>query len=115
MSFGSGTANFDPRTHFRGIAGYKINMNSDWTVTPSVLLKYVANSPMSLEGSAVFEFKEWIWLGASYRHTDAVVGMIGLSISKRFKFGYSYDFNISRFNNYSAGGHEVILGLMFGR
>ena len=115
VSFGSGTANFDPRNHFRFVAGYKFEMNRDWDVTPSLLMKYVQNAPLSIEGSAIFDYKNWLWFGASYRSTDAVVAMIGLTISERFKFGYSFDYNVSRFNKYSAGGHELVLGLMFGR
>jgi len=115
VSFGSGTANFDPRTHLKGTAGYKFQMNRDWSATPSVLVKYIQNAPLSFEGSAVFEYKNWVWFGLSYRNTDAVIAMVGLNISERFKFGYSFDYNVSRFNKYSAGGHEVVLGLMLGK
>ena len=45
----------------------------------------------------------------------ALIAMVGMNISQRFKVGYSYDFSISRFNNYSSGGHELTLGLMLGR
>jgi hypothetical protein len=38
-----------------------------------------------------------------------------LNISNRFKLGYSFDFSISKFKNYSSGGHELVLGLMLGR
>jgi hypothetical protein len=41
--------------------------------------------------------------------------MAGLNINNKFKFGYSYDFSLSRFNNLSSGGHEIVLGLMLGR
>ena len=30
-----------------------------------------------------------------YRHTDALIAMVGMNISQRFKVGYSYDFSIS--------------------
>lgn len=115
VEFGSGTANFDPRMHFNFTAGYRFNLTNDWTLMPSALVKYMDIAPPAIEGSVQFEYKEWLWFGASYRHTDAVVGMIGCNISDRFKIGYSYDFSISEFNNYSSGGHEVVLGLMIGR
>ena len=115
VSFGSGTANFDPQTHLRAIAGYKFQMNRDWTVTPSILVKYVKNAPVSLEGSAMLEYGNWIWFGVSYRNTDAVIGLVGMTLGEKFKFGYSYDFNVSRFNKNSVGGHELVLGFMFGR
>ena len=115
VEFGSGTANFNTQMHFNATGGVKFPLNENLTLMPAVLVKFMNPAPVSLEGSVLLEYKEWLWMGVSYRHTDAVIGMVGLNISNRFKFGYSYDFSISRFNDYSAGGHEIVLGLMLGR
>lgn len=115
VKFGSGTANFDPNMHFNIMAGYRFDLNDNLTLMPSALVKIMSPAPVAVEGSLQFEYKEWLWFGASYRHTDAVVAMLGCSISERFKFGYSFDFSLSKFNNYTAGGHELILGIMLGR
>lgn len=115
IRIGSNTVHVDPRMHFNITAGYKFDLNNNLTLTPSVLAKYIYPSPLSIEGSVVFEYKEWLWYGLSYRNTDAVIGMVGLNVSQRFKFGYSFDFSVSRFNQYSSGGHEVVLGIMLGR
>jgi type IX secretion system PorP/SprF family membrane protein len=115
ISFGSGTANFDPQFHFNFTAGYRFDLTDEWTFMPSLLMKLMPPAPTSIEGSLQFEYKRWLWFAASYRHQDAIVGMLGCNLSERFKIGYSYDFSITEFNNYSSGGHEVILGLMLGR
>lgn len=115
VRFGQGTANFDPRIHLNFTGGYRFNLTDTWTMMPSVLVKFMTPAPMTIEGSLQFEYKEWLWFAASYRHTDAIVGMLGCNLSKKFKVGYSYDFSISEFNNYSSGGHELVLGLMIGR
>jgi len=115
VSFGSGTANFDPNMHFEATAGYKFRINDNLTLMPSVLGKYMAPAPVSIEGTLQLEYKEWLWFGAGYRHTDAVVLMLGGNISEKFKFGYSFDYSLSQFNKYSVGGHEIVLGLMLGR
>jgi len=115
VQFGKGTANFDPQMHFNFMAGYRFNLNQDWTIMPSVLLKYMTPAPMSIEGSLQFEYQRWLWFGASYRHTDAIVAMLGCNLNAKFKLGYSYDFSLTPFNNYTSGGHEIILGLMIGR
>lgn len=115
VEFGSGTANFNTQMHFNATGGVKFPLNENLTLMPAVLVKFMNPAPVSVEGSVQLEYKEWLWMGVSYRHTDAVIGMVGLNISNRFKFGYSYDFSISRFNDYSAGGHEIVLGLMLGR
>lgn len=115
VEFGTGTANFNSQMHFNATAGMKFPLNENLTLTPAVLVKYMSPSPVSVEGSLQLEYKEWLWMGTSYRHKDAIVGMVGLNISDRFKFGYSYDFSLSRFNDFSGGGHEIVLGLMLGR
>lgn len=115
VKFGNVATTFDPNMHFQATAGVKLPVSQDMTLMPAFLVKYTQAAPVSIEGSLLFEYKEWLWLGASFRNQDAVVAMAGLNISERFKFGYSYDFNISKMRNYSAGGHELVLGLMLGR
>lgn len=115
VSFGTGTANFSPSIHANITGGYKINVTPDFVLTPAVLVKYMSPAPLSIEGTIQAEFKERFWMGVSYRNTDAVVGMVGLTISNMFKFGYSFDYSISKFNKYSQGGHELVLGIMLGR
>lgn len=115
VSFGTGIANFDPQMHFNFMAGYRFELTDEWTLMPSALVKFMAPAPTSLEGSLQFEYKRWLWFAASYRHNDAIIGMLGCNLSERFKLGYSFDFSTTEFNNYSSGGHEVILGLMLGR
>lgn len=115
VAFGSGTANFDPNMHFMLTAGYKFPITENLTLMPALIGKYMTPAPLSIEGSLQLEYKEWLWTAFSYRHTDAVVIMVGGNISERFKFGYSFDYSLSEFNNYTKGGHEIILGLMLGR
>ena len=115
VEFGSGTANFNPQIHYQVITGYKIKAGENWSITPSVLAKYMNPAPISIDANLQAEYNEWLWFGLGYRHTDAVIGMLGMNISERFKFGYSYDFSLSKFNNFTSGGHELTLGIMLGR
>ena len=115
VQFGNVQTYFDPRVYFQGTAGYKFPISDNLTLMPSVLAKYVASAPISIDGNLQLEYKEWLWFGLGYRNTDALIGMAGMNISEKFKIGYSYDFNVSRFNDYSSGGHELVLGLMLGR
>lgn len=115
VQFGQGTANFNPQIHFNLIGGYKISLNENFTLTPGFLLKYMKPAPISIDGTVQLEYKKWLWLTLGYRHTDALIVMAGMNVSDRFKVGYSYDYSVSRFNNFSSGGHELTLGLMLGR
>ena len=115
VEFGQGTANFDPQMHYSILGGYKITLTDQLTLTPGFLIKYMSPAPLSIDGNLQLEYNNWLWMTIGYRHTDAVIAMVGMNISERFKFGYSYDFSVSRFNSYSSGGHELTLGLMLGR
>ncbi len=112
VTFGAGTANFDPKIHFNITGGIKLPISTDLTISPAFLVKYMNPTKPSIESTAQLEYKEWLWTAISYRHKDAIIGMFGMNISDRFKIGYSYDFSINQFTNYSSGGHELILGIM---
>jgi type IX secretion system PorP/SprF family membrane protein len=115
VKFGSGSAYFEPRTTLYLTGGYKFNVNENLTLTPAVLTKYVRSAPWSVETTLMLEYQEWMWGGLSYRHTDAIVVMVGMNINQKIKLGYSYDYSLSQFNKVSSGGHELVLGLMLGR
>ena len=115
VNFGSASANFNPQMYLNATGGVKLHASTNFTITPAFIVKYMSPAPISIEGTLQFEYKEWLWAGVSYRNADAVVGMVGLNINRKIKFGYSYDYNISRMNQYSSGGHELVLGIMLGR
>ncbi len=115
VKFGNTNVYFAPEMHFYGMAGYKFQLNDNLTLTPAVLAKYVSPAPASLDFTAQLEYRESMWFGLSYRNADAIIAMAGMNINRRFKFGYSYDFTVSRLADYNIGGHELVLGLMLGR
>lgn len=112
VTFGRSSSNFDTRIHYTMMGGIKLNLTSKFTLTPSILVKYMNPAPPSVDITAQLEYDEWIWTALSYRNQDALVGMVGLNLSKRFKLAYSYDAGVSRLNRYNTGSHEVILGIM---
>lgn len=113
VMFGNRNINFDPAMHFFVSGGYSFHLNNQWGMTPAFLVKYVKAAPVSYDLSTLFDYQDRFWFGFSYRNEDAIVGMFGATFSNRFKAGYSYDFNINRFNRNSIGGHELVLGFMF--
>jgi type IX secretion system PorP/SprF family membrane protein len=114
VKFGNPNLVLEPRMHMFASAGYRFHLNNRVTLTPAMLVKYVKAAPVSVEGSVQMEFNDLFWFGFSYRHQDAVVGMVGATISEVFRIGYSYDLSISRMINYNSGGHEVVLSFLIG-
>ncbi len=107
--------NFDLKPHHFITAGYHIPVSSEFTLTPSVLAKFMSPAPLSLDITMIGTYDKWIWGGFTYRHQDAIIGMLGMNINDMFKFGYSYDLSISKMASFNRGGHEIVLGLTLGK
>ncbi len=114
VKFGGDKTDFDLRVHHFITAEYKVPINPKLSVTPSVVVKFMKPAPVSVDGTVIFTYDRMIWGGVSFRNGDALIGLVGLNLSKRFKFGYSYDFTVSKLRTYNRGGHEIVLGLMLG-
>jgi type IX secretion system PorP/SprF family membrane protein len=115
VKFGSGATNVQPDMYYQFIGGYHIPVSSKLKLTSSFLMKFITSNNLSWEGNVIAEFNDRIWGGLSYRNSKTMVAMAGITISNRFKFGYSYDFDFAKLRSFSRGGHEIILGIMLGR
>jgi type IX secretion system PorP/SprF family membrane protein len=102
------------RPHYFLTGGYVFNMGLYHKFKPTFLVKAVQGAPASFDVTANFLFYEKFWLGAMYRHTDAVGALAQYHITNDFTIGYAYDYPLSTLNNYSGGSHEIMLGFDFG-
>ena len=78
-------------------------------VKPSFLLKYSAKNPLQVDANLSFILADLIWVGASYRIEDALVGLVKLQISEQLRLGYTYDYSLSRLGKFNNGSHEIVL------
>lgn len=89
-------------------AGYLFPVGESFAIEPSVMTRYMFNSPFSFDGNVRFILKDKYWLGASYRMNDAVSIMIGADLGV-MDFGYSYDLGMSGLASYNNGSHEIFV------
>lgn len=99
--------------HYYAMIGYKIKVKKDYEITPSVLVKYNEPAPVQMEYSLRITYKDWIWLGSSYRDQDAVAAMVGVKLMKKLNVAYAYDFPMSNIRKYQSGSHEICLSYNF--
>ncbi|PMD98553.1 hypothetical protein BWI97_05200 [Siphonobacter sp. BAB-5405] len=113
----TGTANYEwlgrLYNHYFLTAGYRFEVDPDWAILPSVLVKSVRPLPLSFDINAKVAYQDRIWMGLSYRHQDAIVGLLGFNVNYKLNIGYSYDFTQSSVRMVSRGTHEIVVGLMF--
>jgi type IX secretion system PorP/SprF family membrane protein len=99
--------------HYFITGGYIYELNSDFDIEPSFLLKYVKPTPLQYEFTARGIYKDMAWLGVSYRKSDAINLLLGVTLQQNLSVGYSYDITQSDLSNYSSGTHEIMLSVKF--
>lgn len=98
--------------HYMAMGSYTFHVG-DFGLMPNLLVKYVAPVPVQFDAGLRVDWRDDIWLGASYRHDDAVSFMGGFAYKDYLMVGYSYDMSTSNLRNYSDGTHELMVGVRF--
>jgi type IX secretion system PorP/SprF family membrane protein len=108
-SFDSPSQNAFYQRHFNLMAGYVYKYNTVLLIKPSILFKYAAHAPASLDINLSAQFLNQFWVGALYRVHDA----IGFNASYIFNdfctIGYAYDFPINGKLVSQWGSHEFVV------
>ncbi len=99
---------FQMARHYYVMAGYKFVVTPEFDVTPSILTKSDASSTQ-IDVNVLARFNKLVFIGVSYRLTDAIPLMAGVEWNG-FKLGYAYDVTLSNIKTYSNGTHELMLG-----
>lgn len=90
-------------------AGYVVDLDRDWKLKPSTMIKYAFNAPMSVDINLNVNYMNKLEGGISYRYDDAISGMINYRITPNLRIGYAYDYITSDIKVAASGSHEFIL------
>ncbi|MFZ4523532.1 MAG: type IX secretion system membrane protein PorP/SprF [Bacteroidales bacterium] len=101
------------RRNFYGMAGGAIPVSTNLEFIPSILVKYLPNTPLQADFNASFLISNLLTLGAAYRTEEALAFMIQVNVGKGFAIGYSYDIWFNVLKSYNSGSHEIRLGYEF--
>lgn len=101
--------------HYFATAGYRVPLNDNLTLVPSIVFKAVSPAPVQVDLNTKLKYKELAWVGASYRNKDAMVAMAGVTLKEHWDIAYAYDFTVSEMKNYSSGSHEIMIGYRLAR
>lgn len=100
-------------SHFFVNAGYIYDINDDFSLQPSVFVKYVSPAPVQFEGTLKVVYQDKLWLAGTYRDKDAITASLGYLINNSFTIAYGYDFTTTNLRNYNNGTHELMVGIRF--
>lgn len=101
----------EERIHYYGLAGYVFDLSRDVKFKPSTLVKMVAGAPLAVDVNANFLFYDKLTLGASYRWSAALSGLVGFQVSDGMLIGFAYDRESTDLGNatYNDGTYELFI------
>jgi len=113
LSFTTDPAYSQGKTVPHGFAtvGYKFSIDETISAIPSVMVKSVRPTALSVDANLKVSFSDRFWLGGSYRKDDSYSALAGFNFSKLVNVTYSYDFTTSALSAVSSGSHEIVLGI----
>ena len=107
------------RRSYTAHAFYRWDALRQLAIRPSAVVRSDARQTQ-IELSALFEYNENIFAGASFRgytaaSRDAVVLIAGLRLNEQTTLGYAYDLTLSGLRQASDGSHELLINYRLGR
>lgn len=113
-SLGSSSIESKLIRHYYAQAGYIIHLSEALKLQPSLLLKSISGV-QSIEMSSLFLLQK-LWFGASYRTSDALIGLVGFNIfpDNSLKLGYNIDLSVINASGKSQTSHEIYLSYNIG-
>lgn len=101
--------------HLNAFVGYNIPVNYVLTITPTALIKTDFNKTQ-VELSAIATYNQRFWGGLSFRTSESLTPLIGMSFLKdnALKAGYAFDFVVVAATTAKARtSHEIMLSYNF--
>jgi len=101
------------KSHFYLTGGYTYEINKEFKLEPSVIIKGTAPKVFQFDLTARVIYQDFAWGGLSFRLKDALSILLGYIHDEKFCFGYAYDIGLSGIRKFNAGTHELMLGYKF--
>jgi len=100
--------------HLFLMAKYTADINDDFAIEPTVIGKFVKNSPMAFDIGARAVINQASWFGLQYRTSNAILAQVGSNLIKNLYIAYAYEHSIGKISLAGNSTHEIQLGLYLG-
>src|SRR5690606_12162389 len=96
-----------------GSASYTFTFK-DIHLMPTVIYRSLDNYQSQWEGMVLVTYKNFLWVGGSYRQDYGITGIIGVRLKNRIRVGYAYEYPTGSIARATTGSHETYLGAQLG-
>jgi type IX secretion system PorP/SprF family membrane protein len=110
-SIDGNTSNSFLQRHFFAAAGYAIPISTVFDLKPSVLVKYTANAPTTVDFNLSAYFYKRFWVGGLYRMNESIGVNTSYQINDKLMVGYAFDFPFNKLSYKNWGSHEIVISI----
>lgn len=97
------------RVNYYLMGGYVFDITENLQLKPATLFKLVQGAPLQVDLSANFLIHDRFTVGAAYRWSAALSGLVGFQVSDQILIGFAYDRETTELQQYNDGSYEVFL------
>lgn len=105
------------KQYFNIQGGYKYNINRNFDLEPTILIKTAFNYDFMTDISVRTIYQKMVWAGLGIRYNfknpEALMMFVGYNYNDMINIGYSYDLTLSGMGYSSNGSHEVMIAVKF--
>lgn len=94
-------------------AGGLIDVSETIKIKPAVITKYVVHSPLHVNVSSTFYWRDVVGLGFGYTWNTSALAYIDLKLNDQLRAGYAYEYNTNALGTYTSGSHECMIRYLF--
>jgi type IX secretion system PorP/SprF family membrane protein len=92
---------------------YRIYLNDDMDLEPSLLLKYLYGVPLSYDMNMNVIYRKVLTMGLSYRRNESFDFLLKCQVTPQLQIGYSYDYPLQQTSELYNASHEVMIHYLF--
>lgn len=97
------------RVNYYLMSGYVFDVTENLKFKPAGLVKLVQGAPLQVDVSANFLIYDKLTLGAAYRWSAALSGLVGFQLTDQIMLGFAYDRETTDLQQYNDGSYEFFL------
>jgi len=101
------------KRHYYIIAGYNMQISSNWQFKPTIYSRLVSGAPSSNDITLQFIYDKRFGFGAMYRVGDALGAFVDVQVNNQLTLGYGYDFSTTSLLGMNGGTHELMISYEF--
>lgn len=93
---------------------YRGHVNDDFAFEPHLIYRYSNVVPHQYEAVLIAHLYHIVWVGASYRQDEGIIGLAGAKIKEKFAVGFSYEIGNPNISSELGPTFEMNLGYHLG-